>query len=144
MHETLSLSDDTQANIIEDFNSTCRELDDLLNIDNAYFEGTVTQIYPTELQLNIANSNYTDIVLLNLYSLISNGFVSSKIYDKRDDFDFDIVYFPFRDGDVPRALSYSVYISQLIRFERVSSRLADFNARNKTSLPHSPTLVLIS
>ena len=46
---------------------------------------------------------------------ISNGFVSSKIYDKRDDFDFDIVNFPFLDGDVPRSISYGVYISQLIR-----------------------------
>ena len=63
---------------------------------------------------------------------ISNGFVSSKIYDKRDDFDFDIVKFPFLDGDVPRSTSYGVYISQLIRFASVSSHEADFNARNKS------------
>ena len=42
---------------------------------------------------------------------IFNGFVSSKIYDIRDDFDFDIVNFPFLDGDVPRRPSYGVYIS---------------------------------
>ena len=52
---------------------------------------------------------------LDLHLSISNGFVSSKIYDKRDDFDFDIVNFPFLDGDVPRSTSYEVYISQLIR-----------------------------
>ena len=63
---------------------------------------------------------------------ISNGFVSSKIYDKRDEFDFDIVNFPFMDGDVPRSTSYGVYISQLIRFARVSSLVADFNARSKS------------
>ena len=63
---------------------------------------------------------------------ISNGFVSSKIYDKRDDFDFDVVNFPFLDGDVRRSTSYGVYISQLIRFARVSSHVADFNARNKS------------
>ena len=57
--------------------------------------------------------------------------VSSKIYDKRDDFDFDIVNFPFLDGDVPRRASYGVYISQLIRFARVYNYLVDFNARNK-------------
>ena len=45
-------------------------------------------------------------VLLDLHLSISNGFVSSKIYDKRDDFDFDIVNFPFLDGDVPRSTSY--------------------------------------
>ena len=54
--------------------------------------------------------------------------VSSKIYDKRDDFDFDIVNFPFLDGDVPRSTSYGVYICQLIRFARVSIHVADFNA----------------
>ena len=54
-----------------------------------------------------------------------------KIYDKRDDFDFEFVYFPFLDGDVPRSTSYGVYISQLIRFARASSYVADFNTRNK-------------
>ena len=52
-------------------------------------------------------------------------------YCKRDDFDFDIVNFPFLDGDVPRSASYGVYISQLIRFARVSSHVDDFNTRNK-------------
>ena len=63
--------------------------------------------------------------------IISNGFVSSKIYDKRDNFDFFIVKFPFLDGDVPRPHSYEVYISQLIRFARVCRHVEDFNARNK-------------
>ena len=54
----------------------------------------------------------------------------TKIYDKRDDFDFEIVNFPFLDGDVPRSTSYGVYISQLIRFARASSYVADFNTRN--------------
>ena len=58
--------------------------------------------------------------------------MSSKIYHKRDDFDFDIVNFPFLDGDVPHSTSYGVYISQLIRFTRVSSHVAEFNARNKS------------
>ena len=58
-------------------------------------------------------------------------FVKTKIYDKRDDFDFDIVNFPFLDGDVPRSTSYGVYISQLIRFAQVSSHVDEFNIRNK-------------
>ena len=62
---------------------------------------------------------------------ISNGFVSSKIYDKRDDFDIDAVNFPFLNGDVPRRPSYGVYISQLIRFVRVCSHVDNFNTRNK-------------
>ena len=61
---------------------------------------------------------------------ITNGIVSSKIYDKRDDFNFEIVDFPFLDGDVSHSPSYGVYISQLIRFARVCSIVDDFNSRN--------------
>ena len=126
-----SLNHDNQADVIEAFNSTCRYLDDLLNIDNPYFEGMVNQIYPPELQLNKANISDTEAPFLDLHLSVSNGIVSSKIYDKRDDFDFDIVNFPFLDGDVPRRASYGVYISQLIRFARVCNHVTDFNARNK-------------
>ena len=87
------------------FNSTSRYLDDLLNIDNPYFEGMVNQIYPPELQLNKANISDTEAPFLDLHLSVANGFVSSKIYDKRDDFDFDIVNFLFLDGDVPRRAS---------------------------------------
>ena len=142
----MSLSDDTQADIIEAFNSTFRYLDNLSNINNPYFEGIVTQIYLTDLQLNKA----TVATFLDLYLLIWNGFVSSKINGKCNDFDFDIVYFPFLGGDVPQAPppppppipspppppppphSCEGYISQLIGFARVSKHLADFNACNKT------------
>ena len=68
---------------------------------------------------------------LNLHLSISDGFVKTKIYDKRDDFDFDIVNFPFLDDDVPRSASYGVYISQLIQFARVPSHVDDFDTRNK-------------
>ena len=61
---------------------------------------------------------------------ITNGIVSSKIYDKPDVFNFEIVNFPFLDGDIPRFPSYGVYISQLNRFARVCSNVDDFNNRN--------------
>ena len=62
----------------------------------------VNHIYPSELQLNIANVSDTKASFLDLQLSISDGFVKTKIFDKRDDFDFDIVNFPFLDGDVPR------------------------------------------
>ena len=127
----MSLSVENQSEIIEAFSSTSRYLDDLLNIDNSYFDGLINQIYPPECQLNKANSSDTKAAFLDLHLSIVDGFVSCKIYDKRDDFDFEIVNFPFLDGDVPRATSYGVYISQLIRFARVSSHVTDFNTRNK-------------
>ena len=112
----LSLSDNNQTDIIEAFNSTSRYLDDLLNIDNPFFEQMVGEIYPSELQLNKANSSDTEAPFLDLNLSITNGIVSFKIYDKQDDFIFEIVNLPFLDGDVPRSPSYGVYISQLIRF----------------------------
>ena len=127
----LSLSEDNQSNVIEAFNSTSRYLDDLLNIDNNFFDSMVNSIYPSELQLNKANISDTEASFLDLHLSISDGFVKTKIYNKRDDFDLDIVNFPFLDGDVPRSTSDDVYISQLIRFARVSSHVDDFNTRNK-------------
>ena len=72
-----------------------RYLDYLINIDTPYFEGMVNRIYQPELQLNKANTSDTEAPFLDLHLSISNGFVSSKVYDKRDDFDFDPVNFPF-------------------------------------------------
>ena len=62
----LSLSDKNQTDIIEAFNSSSRYLDDFLNIDNPYFEQMVGQIYPTELQLNKANSSDTETPILDM------------------------------------------------------------------------------
>ena len=125
----MSLSVENQSEIIEAFSSTSRYLDDLLNIDNTYFDGLISQIYPPELQLNKANSSDTEAAFFDLHLFIVDGFVSCKIYDKRDDFDFEIINFSVLDGDVPRAASYGV--SQLIRFARVSSHVTEFNTRNK-------------
>ena len=85
---------------------------------------------PTERQLNRANSSDTEAPFLDLNLCISNGTVSTKIYDKRDDFNFNIVNFPFLDGNVPLRTLYGVYISQLIRFAGASSNFSDFNCRN--------------
>ena len=127
----MSLSDDKQADVNDAFNTTSRYLDDILNIYNVYFDNMVSRIYPSEIQLNKANTSETEAAFLDLHLSISNDIVSTKIYDKRDDFDFEIVNFPFLDGDVLRSTSYGVYISQLIRFARASSIVADFNTRNK-------------
>ena len=105
-----SLSRKNQADIIEVFNSTSRYLDDLLNIDNIYFDHKVDHIYLTELKFNKANSSDTEASFWDLNLCIFNGTVFTKIYDKRDDFDFDIVNFSFLDGNVPRR-TWVIHIS---------------------------------
>ena len=74
----LSLSDNNQTHIIEAFNSTSRYLDDLLNIDNPNFEKMLSQIYPTEFQLNKANSSDTEAPFSDLNSSITNDIVLLK------------------------------------------------------------------
>ena len=103
--------------MIDAFNSTSRYLDDLLNINNIQFEQMVHRIYPAELQLNKPNASDTEAAFLDLNLSIHIDTVSTKIYDTRDDFDFDTVNFPFIDGDVPRRPSYGVYtwVHQLFR-----------------------------
>ena len=101
-------------------------MDDILNITSIYFDNMVSQISFSEFQLDKANTSDTEAFLS-----ISNDIVSTKSYDKRDDFDFVNVIFPYLDGDVPRSASYEVYISQIIRFARASSHVANFNTRNK-------------
>ena len=100
-----SLSDVKQAEILEAFKSTSRYLDGLLNIDSPCFEGMVGRVCPPGLRLSRAGASDAEAPFLDLHLSISNRFVSSGVCDKCDDFDFDIVGFPFLDGDVPRSTS---------------------------------------
>ena len=84
----MSLSDDKRADIIDAFNTTFRYLDNILNINNIYFDNMVIQIYSSEILLNKANTSDTEAAFLDLNLSISN--------DKRDDFDFEIVNFNFQ------------------------------------------------
>ena len=123
----MSLSDDQQAYIFQGFNTTSRYLDDILSIHNTLFDDILIQMYSSELQLNKANTSDTKAVFLDLHFSASNDIVSTKIYDKYGGFDYEIVSFPFLDGDVTHSTSYGVYICQLIRSAREASHVAHFN-----------------
>ena len=79
----MSLSDDKQADVTGSFNTTSRYLDDILNINNVYFDNMVIQIYPSGLQLNKAITSDTEAAFLDLHLSISNDIVSVTHYDKR-------------------------------------------------------------
>ena len=89
----MTISDDKQADIIDAFNTTY--LDDILYIDNVYLDNMVSPIYPSEFQLNKANTSDTKAAFSDLHLSISYDIVSTKIYDKHDDFDLEIVNYPF-------------------------------------------------
>lgn len=82
------------------------------------------------MQLNKANKSDTDASFLDLHLTIFDNKITTKIYDKRDDYSFNIVNYPNLDGDVPKATSYGVYMSQLNRFAKACTNVEDFHARN--------------
>ena len=102
------LSEEKQSDVIEAFSSTSSYLDDLLNIDNKYFDSLISQSYLSELQFNKANPEETEALFLDLHLSILGGCIACKICDKRDDFDLEIVKFPYLYRDVPRRASYGV------------------------------------
>ena len=102
-----------------------------------HFEQMVDRMYHAELQLNKANSSGTEASFFGFEFIHNKWYSSTKIYDKRNYFAFDIVNFPFHDGDVPRRTSYGVYISQLIRFTRASALVNDVTCRKNINRKNS-------
>ena len=110
-----SLTKEKRYDLTCAFNSTSRYLDDLLNKDNIRFEHMVHRMYSAELQLNKANTSDTEAAFLDLNLSIHNDIVSTKIYDKGDDFNFDI--FNFRSlMAMSRNVPLMVYILYLNLF----------------------------
>ena len=90
----MSLSDNKQADIIEAFNTRSRYLDDILYMNNIYFDTLVGNIYSAAIQLSKVNTSDTEASILDAHLFISNDTFPTKIYDQSDDFDFEIVNFP--------------------------------------------------
>ena len=88
-------------------------------------------MYPAKIQFSKANSFHTEALFLYLNFYRTNGIVSLKIYNKRDDCNFEILHFPFQDGDGHCSPSNGVYILRLIHFARVCSNVSDVNNRNQ-------------
>ena len=89
----------------------------------------VSKIYPSEFQLNQANTHDTEAAFSDLHLSIPNDIVSIKVYDKRDHFDFEIVNFPFLDGDVPRSMG-SISLNSFVLLEHLAMLLTSTLAIN--------------
>ena len=114
------------------FNLSYRYIDDLIVFSNKKFRDYVKHTYPTELSVEKANrlddqADYLDLT----FTIEQNSRLSTKLYDKRDDFNFRIVVFPFMSSNIPSSPSYGVYISQLIRYARCCTYYDDFTYRHK-------------
>ena len=113
------------------FNMCYRYIDDLFVGNFANFHEHIYKIYPRELEINPESNNSKDIAYLDLRIRLENEVVDFSIYDKRDDFRFEIVNFPFIDSCIPKKSTLGVFYSQLIRFGRISSELAALKSKIK-------------
>ena len=121
------LLEKNEKKLTRSFNFTFRYIDDVLSLNNSRFGDFVDRIYPIELE--IKDTKYTDrsASYLDLHLEInSEGRLRTKLFDKRDDFNFPIVNFPFICSNIPAAPAYGVYISQLIRYSRACGPYQDF------------------
>ena len=122
-----------KKNVALSFNHTYRYIDDVLSLSNLNFNNYVNLIYPEELEIkNTTESTHSSSYLDLEISIDQSGHLYTKLYDKRDDFNFPIVNFPFMDSNIPSSPAYGVYISQLIRYARACSDYKDFLIRCKT------------
>ena len=114
------------------FNLCHRYIDDLIVFNNKKFLDYLKEIYPSQLTVEKANkSDHLGDYLDLTFVMDSGGKFSTRLYDKRDDFDFHIVSFPFLSSNIPSGPSYGVYILQLIRYARCCSYCDDFRYHHK-------------
>ena len=114
------------------FNFTLRYIDDVLSLNNNKIGDYIDSIYPVELEIKDTTESNTRASYLDLLlEHDKNHDLCVKLYDKRDDFNFPIVNFPFICSNIPASPAYGVYVSQLIRYARACSLYNDFLARSE-------------
>ena len=104
---------------------------DVLSLKNTKFAEYLEFIYPREPEIKETTETAASSSFLDCYLYIDNGKLATRLYDKRDDFNFPTVNFPFLSSNIPSAPAYGVYISQLIRYVRACSNYQDFMERGK-------------
>ena len=113
------------------FNFTYRYIDNVLSINNSRFAECLPLIYPPELEAKETTDTASSASFLDLFlEFDDSGQLSTKFYDKRDDFNFKIINFPNMCSNIPASPAYGVYISQLICYGRASSNYSDFLKRH--------------
>ena len=118
-----------KKHLAQQFNVTYRYTDDVLSLKNTKFAEYLEFIYRRELEIKETTETAAFSSYLGCYLYIDNGKPTTRLYDKRDDFNFPIVKFPFLSSNIPSAPAYGVYFSQLIRCARACSNYQDFMER---------------
>ena len=101
------------------FSSTFQCIDDLLSINNPYFESEIGNIYPPEIVLKKTTESANEVTYLDIHITVSNGLFSTRVYDKTESFNFLIVNYPFMSSNIPSGPAYGIYVLQLVRIGRI-------------------------
>ena len=117
--------------IAKRFNDTHRYIDDLMSLNNPYISSYLDHIYPDELEIKETTESEGSASYLDLFVQIRQNTLYTKLYDKRDDFNFEIINFPYLSSNIPSAPAYGVYISQLLRYSRACDSYEDFRVRHR-------------
>ena len=78
--------------------------------------------------VSVQKTNFLDMTI-SIYTIqytLYRGKFYIKLYDKRNDYDFDVISFPYLDGNIPKGQSYGIFISQLIRYARINTSFSNF------------------
>ncbi len=121
-----SLTKSKKLHLAKTFNFTFRYIDDLISINYKHFNTHISDIYPPELELKETTESTTTVSYHDLLVDI-DSFLTFKLFDKRDYFNFPIVNFPHLDSNIPVKPAYGVYVSQLIRCFRACTYYSDFS-----------------
>ena len=111
------------------FSFSFRYIDDLLSANFPEFHQHLPNIYPAELVLNKSNQSNTNVDYLDIKITSENNTLSFSLFDKRDNFNFDIVNFPYLDSCIPRKPALGIFYGQMIRIARICSKYEDFLKR---------------
>ena len=107
-----------KKHLVQQFNFTYGYIDDVLSLKNTKFAEYLEFIYPRDLEIKDTTESAASSSYLDCYLYTDNGNLTTRLYDKRGDFNFPIVKFPFLSINIPSASPYDVYASQLIRYGR--------------------------
>ena len=123
-----------KKHLAQQFSFTYRYIDDVLSLKNTKFAKYLEFIYPHELEIKETMEIAASSSYLDCYLYTDNGKLTTRLYNKRDDFNFPIFNFPFLSSNIPSATAYSIYVSQLIRYARACSNYQTSWSVGKCSL----------
>ena len=113
--------------VIKRFKFIYRYIDDLLVLnDNVHFDSAYTDIYPQALELKYTARSRTSATFLDMDISISNSIFNKKLFDQRNEFNFDVISLPNMSSNIPINQAYSTYYNQIIRYFRANNNYSNF------------------